>query len=590
MPARDLSAGVTARLGDRVVYPAMLYEGTFYSGGAEVLVNAWTGFGALSWNGKTWLGQGNLLGVSSIEESTDIRAIGFDVTLTGVKSSNISLALQSGRQGKPGKIWLALFEPNYVDFDFTRGTIEAQVGAGVATLDVTRAGATATRVNASGQIETVAANTARLDYDPATLACEGILVEEARTNLVENGDAEGDLLGWGANNSANARSQAHVICGAWAVKNTTTNAAGAGPYFRKRDGSLMAVTGSKDYSFSLWVYAEPAAVGKTYQPKIEWNDAGGASVGTAVGSVVALAAGWQRVTLTATSPATAAKCTPVFYTSAAQGVFDIYVDAVQFELGSVPTSVIRTTTGAVSRAVDVPLVAAGSWMNEAAFSIYYEFMRPVLPVTGGTTAMIIARSNNARAGYITSGSAVLNSYDGANIAGVSGNIAAGAICRAAFALDANGMALSRDGSAVAASAFDGSFDSGQAFGIGCNNAGTGSLNGYIRRVMFVPRRLSDAELQALSASSPGRLAGMDMRLADEPYQLRRGKLNVMRIQDAGPDARISVMYEGVLAGLSVARERRYTNYDQQIDYPGDRGFEFVPGLQDALIPWGRASS
>lgn len=109
MPARDLSAGIVARLGDRIVYPAFLYEGTFYSAGAEVLVNAWTGYGTLSWDSKSWAGQGNLLGISAIEESTDIRAIGFEVTLTGVKSANISLALQSGRQGKPGKIWLALF-------------------------------------------------------------------------------------------------------------------------------------------------------------------------------------------------------------------------------------------------------------------------------------------------------------------------------------------------------------------------------------------------------------------------------------------------------------------------------------------------
>ena len=41
----------------------------------------------------------------------------------------------------------------------------------------TRAGATATRVNASGLVETVAADTPRFDYTPVTLAARGLLVE-----------------------------------------------------------------------------------------------------------------------------------------------------------------------------------------------------------------------------------------------------------------------------------------------------------------------------------------------------------------------------------------------------------------------------
>lgn len=65
-----------------------------------------------------------------------------------------------------------------LDLDFTAGTADSR-------LTVTRAG-TATRVNASGAIETVAANTARLDYDMQTLACKGLLVEAGSTNLLLN--------------------------------------------------------------------------------------------------------------------------------------------------------------------------------------------------------------------------------------------------------------------------------------------------------------------------------------------------------------------------------------------------------------------
>lgn len=110
MPVRDLSAGVTARLGDRVVYPALFFEGTFWNVGlgVEQLVNVWSGLGPFSWDSKTWLGQGNLVGLSSVEESTQLDALGFVVSLSGQNSSNISLAKQGMRQGKPGKVWLAL--------------------------------------------------------------------------------------------------------------------------------------------------------------------------------------------------------------------------------------------------------------------------------------------------------------------------------------------------------------------------------------------------------------------------------------------------------------------------------------------------
>lgn len=60
-------------------------------------------------------------------------------------------------------------------FDFTSAVLDPRI-------TFSRALATATRVNSAGLIEVVAADTPRFDYDPITLNCRGLLVEESRSN------------------------------------------------------------------------------------------------------------------------------------------------------------------------------------------------------------------------------------------------------------------------------------------------------------------------------------------------------------------------------------------------------------------------
>ena len=59
----------------------------------------------------------------------------------------------------------------------------------------TRSGATATRVNSSGVLESVASGALRIDHDPTTLACLGGLFEEAGTNAIRNSTMVGAAAG-----------------------------------------------------------------------------------------------------------------------------------------------------------------------------------------------------------------------------------------------------------------------------------------------------------------------------------------------------------------------------------------------------------
>lgn len=76
----------------------------------------------------------------------------------------------------------------------------------------------------------------------------------------------------------------------------------------------------------------------------------------------------------------------------------------------------------------------------------------------------------------------------------------------------------------------------------------------------------------------------------DPYQFFSGRMDVMEIEDGGDTAIIRLTGENRLIDLNRPRARRYTHEDQQIDYAGDLGLEYVAGLQDKKIYWGVAGA
>lgn len=85
--------------------PVMFYEGVFLSD----TLRLWTGLGTVSWNGQSWLGVGQLLGLTAIEEASDNTSTGFTVSLQA-SSGLINRALQECRHNKVGKIWLGALD------------------------------------------------------------------------------------------------------------------------------------------------------------------------------------------------------------------------------------------------------------------------------------------------------------------------------------------------------------------------------------------------------------------------------------------------------------------------------------------------
>lgn len=104
--ARNLTTAMKTAIAATTVRPVLLLEQQFRTGTA----NMWTGIGPLSWASKTWLGVGDLLSVSDLEESNEISAKGMTLSLKGVQSSDITRALTEMQRNLPGKVWLGLMD------------------------------------------------------------------------------------------------------------------------------------------------------------------------------------------------------------------------------------------------------------------------------------------------------------------------------------------------------------------------------------------------------------------------------------------------------------------------------------------------
>lgn len=77
---------------------------------------------------------------------------------------------------------------------------------------------------------------------------------------------------------------------------------------------------------------------------------------------------------------------------------------------------------------------------------------------------------------------------------------------------------------------------------------------------------------------------------DTPDKRFSGRMDQPVIEDRGEDCDVSITAESRLADLQRSRERRLTHEDQQAEYPGDLGLEFVAGLQNKELVWGAGRS
>ena len=102
------SAALTASQAE-TVRPVLMAEMDFSGGYVRANTSPYT----LSFEGNDYLGVGNLGSIETITESSGLQALGIQLTLSGIPSEMIAIALGEHYQGRSCRIFMGLLDENH---------------------------------------------------------------------------------------------------------------------------------------------------------------------------------------------------------------------------------------------------------------------------------------------------------------------------------------------------------------------------------------------------------------------------------------------------------------------------------------------
>lgn len=100
---RNMTPDMITEFAGESIQPILMGEFFFDS----QTIGMWTGLGSLNYGGTEYFGGGSLIGVSNITETQDLQAKGMVLSLNGIPSSLISLALLERSRGRPFRMYMA---------------------------------------------------------------------------------------------------------------------------------------------------------------------------------------------------------------------------------------------------------------------------------------------------------------------------------------------------------------------------------------------------------------------------------------------------------------------------------------------------
>lgn len=394
---------------------------------------------------------------------------------------------------------------------------------------------TGTYFNSSGVLQTAAINAARFDYNPSTLAAQGLLIEEQRTNSIRNNTMVGAVAGtpgtnptnWDITASGTGITQQIVGTGTEDgityidVKFSGTGSGSPVPQIRPETTTQIVAATGQTWAASYYlriVGGSTIGCTGTFQQVWQERDAAGTSLNTVTVSIAdpttaALRTQRSILTRTLTDVGTARLTNRIQWTFTNGVAVDITlrVGLPQLEQGAFATSVIPTTTVAVTRSADVASVNTLSpWFNATEGTLYAEFVLSGFAPSAAfpSSAAISDNTNTNRINLNSANSgAAMYAFGEVNTGGVQqagfygatgSSFGVGAIRKSAIAYATNDFAFTTQGLAAQTDA-TGTVPTVSRMYLGVGPAGASAWqNGYIRRITYYPRRLTNAELVSIT--------------------------------------------------------------------------------------------
>ena len=376
-------------------------------------------------------------------------------------------------------------------FADNKSLVDAVTGAQLVTF--TRA-SSGTFVGSNGLIQTAATNEPRFDHNPTTGESLGLLVEQARTNLVLRSEAIATSPWFAGANTTLSNNTGEVLDPAGGSTATKVVVSGGTGAF----GQSVTLTAAI-HTGSIWLRCATGTISASLIVYL------GGSPFTNIGTTnVTITTTWQRFSVV-TSTATAAVYNLQLNTIA---IGTVYAWGAQLEAGAFPTSYIPTTSATATRAADVASIGS------SAFSSWYRQDEGTIFVNATTNATHGGSNSFPRNLSISDGTnnnsieqyyRVLASYTDAGY-----KIDAAGVNQAQFDTNsqrngqssvigyaANNFAFAVGGTVVATD-LSGTVPTTTQLRLGQRGDGSAALNGTIKRLCYWRQALPGSTLQAIT--------------------------------------------------------------------------------------------
>lgn len=384
---------------------------------------------------------------------------------------------------------------------------------------------TATYFDDKGVMRTAPAGVPRIDHDPVASECKGLLIEEQRTNLLTYSEQFNNAT-WTKFNVTVTANATIAPDGTPTAYKLVENTDSAQPHYAFQTATGL-VTGTA-YTKSVFVKAAGRnnAVIRFFATNSAFSGgfayfnlvngvAGIKDASITASSITPVGGGWFRISATSTATATTNGNIAVYSVQTlgslnndGDGTSGIYTWGAQLEAGTFPTSYIKTATSQVTRAADNAVMTGTNFSDwyrsdEGAFLSKYSRLSnkgndsqiPMI-VSDSTSQNIMAISDSAggvsdRLLVVAGGVGQVNAGDV--------NYIAGQVLTRSFGYKTNDVATVVNGGSLVLD------DAATIPVVSQLNIGHAAyfssprLNGHIARLAYYPKRLTNAQLQALTA-------------------------------------------------------------------------------------------